>query len=227
LKPLGPSRGSLAALKISVCLLAITMTDSHAGFAIDDHNEPDQPSAAIYQRGRLELGLESIYTFTVIPNPFFALAGLNNKSPIDYKLSTQALSLRYQLTDPSGPFFLRGNWEISGILIGSVIVQGPESYFVGLGGGLRYYFVQPHARLAPFLEVRGAAGFTDSRGSKYAQQQDFTFCYMLGAGLRYDLNQRLSLTASAVDQHLSNAYLTSPNYGFDSVGFSLGALFRF
>ena len=64
-----------------------------------------------------------------------------------------------------------------------------------MGGGLRYYFVQPRARLAPFLEVRGAAGFTDSRGYHYAQQQDFTFSYMLGAGFRYDFNRRLSVTA--------------------------------
>jgi hypothetical protein len=227
LKPLSPSPGLLAVLKLSLCLLAFAITDNHAGVAPDDRDAHGQPGAAIYQRGRSELGFESIYTFAIVPNPFFAMAGLNNKSPIDYKLSTQVLSLRYQLTNPSGPSFLRGNWEISGLLIGSAIVEGPESYFIGLGGGLRYYFVQPHARLAPFIEVRGAAGFTDSSGTKYAQQQDFTFCYMLGAGLRYDWNQRLSLTASAVDQHLSNAYITSPNYGFDSVGVSLGALIRF
>jgi Lipid A 3-O-deacylase (PagL) len=163
----------------------------------------------------------------VIPNPFFAMAGAYNKNRLDYELNTEIFSLRYQLTNPAGPWFLRGNWEISALLLGSVIIDGPESYFAGLGAGLRYYFVQPRARLVPFIEVRGGAGFTDSRGYRDAQQQDFTFCYMLGAGLRYDLNRYLSLTASAIDQHLSNSYITSPNYGFDSSGFSLGALIRF
>jgi hypothetical protein len=223
LKPLSRVRRIAVALATSFCLLAISGAESHAGPTTDDHGT-NQSAAATYERGRLELGLESMYTFVIIPNPFFGMAGLYNTSPIDYKLSTQLLSLRYQLTSPSGPSFLRGNWEISGILIGSVIFEGAESYFVGLGGGLRYYFVQPRARLAPFLEARGAAGFTDSRGYKYAQQQDFTFCYILGAGLRYDLNQRLSLTVSAIDQHLSNAYLTRPNYGFDSVGVSTSAI---
>jgi Lipid A 3-O-deacylase (PagL) len=207
------------------CLLASARSESCAGeISTDDSRWQEQ---LIYTRGRLELGLESAYVFIIVPNPFFGLAGSYNKSPIHYKLSTQVLSLRYHLTNPSGPSFLRGNWEISGLAVGSVIVDGAESYFAGLGAGLRYYFVQPGARLVPFVEVRGAAGFTDSRGYHYAQQQDFTFSYMLGAGLRYDLNRRVSLTAAAIDQHLSNAYITRPNYGFDSVGLSLGALLRF
>jgi hypothetical protein len=207
-------------------LFAVPQTESYAG-AISSNEAAQSPDAPLYARGRSEFGLESTYSFAVIPNPFFAIAGLYNKNSLDYKLATQILSLRYQLTNPGGWSFLRGNWEISGLVMGTAIVEGPESYFAGLGGGLRYYFVQPRARLAPFLEVRGAAGFTDSRGYHDAQQQDFTFSYILGAGFRYDVNRRLSVTASAIDQHLSNAYITRPNYGFDSLGFSLGALIRF
>jgi hypothetical protein len=210
----------------SVGLCAAAQTEAYAG-ANFSHETAESPDAPFYARGQWELGLESAYSFAVIPNPFFAIAGLYNKNSLDYKLATQILSLRYQLTNPSGWSFLRGNWEISGLVIGTAIVEGPESYFAGVGGGLRYYFVQPCARLVPFLEVRGGAGFTDSRGYHDAQQEDFTFSYMLGAGLRYDVSHRLSVTASAIDQHLSNAYITSPNYGFDSLGFSVGALIRF
>jgi hypothetical protein len=213
-------------LIVPLCFFAAAQAEAYAG-AIFSNEAAQTPDASFYARGRWEFGLESTYSFTVIPNPFFAIAGLYNKNSLDYKLATQILSLRYQLTNPSGWSFLRGNWEISGLAIGSTIVEGPESYFAGLGAGLRYYFVQPRARLVPFLEVRGGAGFTDSRGYHDAQQQDFTFSYMLGAGFRYDLNRRLSLTASAIDQHLSNAYITSPNYGFDSLGFSFGAVIRF
>jgi Lipid A 3-O-deacylase (PagL) len=227
LKPFSLRCGRLARTLVPLCSFALAGSEVYAGENSVDGGATKLEDSTFYARGRLDFGLESAYTFLGVANPFFAMAGSYNKNPIDYKLSTQILSLRYQPADPSGPSFLRGSWEISGLLLGSVILEGPESYFAGLGAGLRYYFVQRHARLAPFVEVRGAAGFTDSRGYHYAQQQDFTFCYMLGAGLRYDLNRRLSLTATVIDQHLSNAYLTRPNYGFDSVGFSLGVVIRY
>jgi len=197
------------------------------GIADPSLSRRSESNTAIYERGRWEFGLESAYTFVIVPNPFFGIAGQYNKNPRDYKLATQILAARYQFANPGGPLFLRGSLEMSGILVGSAIVEGPESYFFGLGIGFRYYFIQPGARLVPYLEVRGGPGWTDSRGMRFAQQQDFTFTYILGAGVRYDVNRRWSLTASVIDQHLSNAYLTKPNYGFDSVGFSLGAITRF
>ena len=92
LKPLSLSRGVPVALTISFCLLAITRT-GRAGPAMNQRAGASQSIAAVYERGRLELGLESIYTFVTIPNPFFGTAGLYNKSPIDYELSTQILAL--------------------------------------------------------------------------------------------------------------------------------------
>ena len=77
------------------------------------------------------------------------------------------------------------------------------------------------------MEARGAVGQTDSRGYFEAQQQDLTFSYQFSAGLRYEVNRRWSVTASATHQHVSNAYLTSPNYGFDVLGISLGVIRRF
>jgi hypothetical protein len=212
---------------VFVAVAAAMMTARAGEIESFKDNPPPNPPHSIYEKGRWEFSLESAYTFQTIPNPFFALAGLNNKNPLHYRLATQILSARYQLTNPGGPLFLRGTLETSANLVGSVVVHGPESYFIGFALGFRYYFVQPGARLVPYLEVRGGPGQTDSRGFRHAQQQDFTFTYMLGAGLRYDANPHWSATLSVVDQHLSNAYLTNPNYGFDSVGVSVGLIRRF
>lgn len=181
----------------------------------------------LYQRGSWEISQETAYTFDVVRNPFFAIAGMRDKNPINYNLATQIFGVRYRLTNPSGPWLLRGSLETSASLVGTAIVRGPESYFVGFALGFRYDFVQPGARLVPYVEVRGGPGVTDSRGFRFAQQQDLTFTYLLGAGFRYDLSPRWSVSAGALDQHLSNAYLTNPNYGFDSVGFNLGVMARF
>lgn len=62
------------------------------------------------------------------------------------------------------------------------------------------------------MEARGGGALTDWHGF-----------YFLGAGPRYDLKPRVSLTVAAIDQHLSKAYQTNPIYGFDSIGLSFGA----
>lgn len=179
-------------------------------------------------RGRFELSLESAYCFVPVPNPFFGLAGLYNKNPLDYQLATQIVSARYQFTGTGGPGPLRGNMEISTGFLYSTITHGPETFYAGYHMGLRYNFVpKSWPRLSPYLEVRGGLGWTDSRGFRYAQQQDFTFTYMLGAGLRYRVDRYWSVTVGVLDQHISNAYLTQPNYGFDSVGVQIGVSRRF
>ncbi len=106
-------------------------------------------------------------------------------------------------------------------------MQGPESYFLGLALGLRYDFVQVKARLVPFIEMRSGPGATNSSGGDHAQQQDLIFTYLFSVGARYDINRRWSVSASAVDQHLSNAGLADHNYGVDSVGVSMGVFTRF
>ena len=183
----------------------------------------------LYRRGLWEFSLESAYTFYVVPNPFRSLAEgrLREPNPINYNLVTNLLSVRYRLTNAGGPSFLRGSFEASATFVGSVIVRGPESYFAGLAFGLRYDFVQPGARLVPYIEMRSGPGTTDSQGILESQQQDLVFTYLLSAGVRYDCNSRWSITAGVLDQHLSNGNLAEKNYGFDSLGINLGVFAHF
>ena len=198
--------------------------------AAPETSEPEMANNSdLYQAGRWEFSLESAYTFHVVSNPFHSLVAghLLTPNPIHYHLATQLLAVRYRVTNAAGSWFLRGSLESSATIVGTAIVSGPEDYFAGLALGLRYDFVQAGARLVPFIELRGGPGVTDSRGGLYAQQQDLVFTYLFSAGVRYDLSRRWSVTLGALDQHLSNAYLAPRNYGFDSLGVTLGAFAHF
>jgi hypothetical protein len=183
----------------------------------------------LYQRGHWEFSLESTYSFSVISNPFHSIYSMRliTRNPIHYHFASQLLAVRYRLTNAEGPWWLRGSLESSATLVGTSIFNGPESYFVGLALGLRYDFVQVNARLVPFIEMRSGPGTTDSTGGRYAEQQDLVFTYLATAGLRYDVSRRWSVTASAIDQHLSNAHLAPENWGVDSLGVSVGFFARF
>ena len=176
---------------------------------------------------RWSFSFESAFTFEVIPNPWRPLWGDYAINPLDYKLATQIVSARYQLSEPDGPLFLRGYLELTGGLVATAIVEGPESYFFGGVLGFRYNFVQPGWRLIPYFEARGGPGITDARVQDYTQQQDFTFTYLIGAGLRYEINSRCSVNIGAIDQHMSNFYLAERNFGFDSIGVSVGFQYRY
>ena len=183
----------------------------------------------MYRSGEGEFSFESAYTFRVISNPFHSIYALHRipKNPIDYNFATQLVAARYRLSNAKGPGWLRGSWESSATVVGTSIVQGPESYFLGLALGLRYDFIQNNARLVPFVEMRSGPGTTDSSGRVNGQQQDLIFTYLFSAGARYQINPGWSISASAIDQHLSNANLAPRSYGVDSVGVSLGVFSHF
>ncbi len=211
---------------------AICLAGAGSIFGQDAYRSPaarEAPENDVYRRGTWEFGLESTYSFQVVRFPtrwFIHYAG-RQINPINYNFATQMLSARYRLTGVGGPWLLRGSLQSSVSIVGTAILSGPETYFAGLALGLHYDFVQPRARLVPYLELRGGPGATDADGRIYAQQQDLTFTYILSAGLRYDLNAKWTVTLSAVDQHLSNFFLADRNYGVDSAGISLGVLKRF
>jgi hypothetical protein len=194
-----------------------------AGDATNPAVEHKPPAVSFGEEppGTWEFTLQSSYQFIAMATPVFLLAGRIEKNPLRYHLATQVLSARCLPTRVWGSGILRGRLEVSANVVGSAIVKGPESFFVGIVPGLRYYFVQPHAWLLPYVELSGGPGLTDSRGFRFAQQQDFTFTYLLGVGVKGRIGSRSTFTVSVLDQHMSNAYLTHPNYGFDSVGFGV------
>jgi hypothetical protein len=207
---------------LPICLAGV------ARYAESEKLPGDQTSRFPAEVSPWSFSLESLYTFKIIANPwFYTFLNRYTKSPIHYHLATQILSARYQLTRDGGPLFLRGNLELSGGLVGTAIIKGPESCFLGSVLGVRYNLVQPRARLIPYVELRGGPGWSDAHETPHSLQTEITFTYMIGGGLRYDLNPRSSVTVGVIEQHLSNAWLANPDYGFDSLGINAGIFVRY
>ena len=58
-------------------------------------------------------------------------------------------------------------------------------------------------------------------GVLWAQGQNLTFTYNMGAGVRYNLNSKYSFSAGMNYMHISNGYLSEPqfvNYGINVYG---------
>ena len=226
-----------AALFISWPHLALSQSRAkpvlnRAGLGNADENL-DEPSTNAYatppeEWSRWSFSLESIYAFETIKNPWSVGIRVQTRENFrHYRFLTEIFSARYRLTENAGPLFLRGNLEFSIGPILTAIVNGPESYFAGAVGGFRYNFVQPGMRLIPYLELRGGIGKSDSRKTYKSLQSDATLCYLLGAGLRYELNSRWSVSVGAIDQHLSTGFFASRDYGADAFGFNAAAEMRY
>jgi hypothetical protein len=211
-------------LEYSIVLLGIVGVSPQT-LAADDPSPTGSPAASSTQSApsRWTLDVESSYVFWNIQNPFWLMAGqrgVNNmKNPWSYQLNSYLFGGRYDLTNIGGWGFLRGYWQSSVGIIGADILQGPEHYYVGLIGGLRYLFVPGEGTWSPYVEFREGAGATDASRIWYGQQDDISFMYLFGFGVRYQPDPRWRVSLGIVDQHMSDAYLTKVNYGFDSVGF--------
>jgi hypothetical protein len=227
----------IAVLLISWWHLAFSQSSTspvlnRGGPGIPDENS-DKPSMNTFattskEPSRWSFSIESIYAFENIESPWFVIAlHPHKKNPLDYKFVTEILSARYRLTETAGPMFLRGNLEFGIGPMFTAIVNGPESYFVGAVCGFRYNFVQPRARLIPYLELRGGIGKSDSRKIYKSLQSDATLTYLLGAGLRYELSPRWSVAVGAMDQHLSTGFFAKDDYGTDALGFNAAIELRY
>jgi hypothetical protein len=224
-------RRTLRELKCAVLLLG-ALAVSVSTLAADSPPQTDSSASPTQSpsSNRWTLDFESSYVFWNIQNPFWLLAGqrgVNNmKNPWDYHLNSYLFGGRYDLTNVGGWGFLRGYWQTSIGVIGADILQGPEHYYAGVIGGLRYLFVPGDGTWAPYIEFREAVGATDASHLFYGQQDDISFMYLFGTGVRYQPDPKWRVALGIVDQHMSDAYLTKANYGFDSVGFNVTVEWR-
>lgn len=154
--------------------------------------------------------------------------GGNERVSIDYALNSARVGL--MLWRPMGPGIFRGNVEMLGEVFGGPIFHGPGD--VALGGTLlfRYNFVQPGARLIPY--VQGGAGpvYTDipeGAAASDAIGQEVSFNLQAIVGMRYLVNEKWSVSGELNYRHISNAGMSDPNYGIDQLGGAVGFSFSF
>lgn len=187
--------------------------------------KPPDFNRSIYYKNKLEFGLDVGYLPINIPFVFDVFLGDGyTMTSLKYTLVPVFASLRWQIDDVGGWSFLRGNWDMT--FTGSItaIPRGPETRYFSYIMGIRRNFVPRNWKVAPYFDGRLGLGDIDAKGPLgvlYAQGQNFTFTVNMGSGVRYNFNPRYSISAGLNWMHISNLYLSQPqfaNYGINVYG---------
>jgi lipid A 3-O-deacylase len=139
------------------------------------------------------------------------------------------LGLRYGwiLTGPHGPGLLRGSFEYAVDAVPAFIVFQPlnTAYGVGLNPlGLKWNF-ESRGRFVPYFELGGGTLFTSHDVPSGTGRVNFTTDAALGV---HHLGERMTWSLDLRYMHISNAGLTTPNPGINTVQVRLGlGVFRF
>ena len=194
--------------------------------------KPPDFNREIYYRNKLEFSLEGGWLPINVPFPLDIFVGdVYNTYPLKYTLVPIFASLRWQMNGLSGPWVLRGNWDLT--LTGSItaVPRGPENHYLSYIMGIRRNFVHRNWRTAPYFDIRLGVGNIDAKGPKgvaYAQGQDLTFTVNMGSGVRYNFSPRFAVSAGLNFMHISNLDLsqhpyqpTYPWWGFRNYGINV------
>jgi len=176
----------------------------------------DAPVDEFLRYGTFETSLASGCLFS----PF---AAIRNRPTLNYTISE--LQVGYMLSDVAGPSIWRGNWEIASGAFGGKVFDGVGDYIAGTTIWLRYNFVPPQSRFAPF--VQAGAGVTCADINRRLVGQDFNFNLDLGAGVRYLLSSHWSVNLEYRYQHISNANMADRNLGVNAHGPMLAVSYLF
>lgn len=187
----------------------------------------------LFYRNKTEFSLETGWLPNNIPFVFDFLVGSKFTTwPMKYTLVPTLASVRWQIDNPWGWKFLRGSTEFSFSSSFTAIPRGPETRYFAFDYGIRRYFVQPRWRVVPYFEGRGGLGDINAKepfGVEYAQGQNLTFTLMMGSGARYNFTQRYGMSAGMTYMHVSNFYLSEPQYedfGINVYGATVGFYMR-
>jgi hypothetical protein len=179
----------------------------------------------IYYRNRREFSLDVGWHPVNIPFVYdFAVGDTYDMTPLKYTLVPIVASLRWHVTNVGWRSIFRGNMDFT--FSGSItaIPRGPETHYYSFDFGIRRNFVYRNWKAVPFFEQRGGAGIINAKeplGVIWAQGQNLTFTYNMGAGVRYNLDSKYSFSAGMNYMHISNGYLSQPafyNYGINVYG---------
>lgn len=178
------------------------------------------PEADVFAKGQHEFqNVTGIF--------YFFDRGDNDGPSID--LAVNSIRLGLMLSNPRGSGFFAGNYELLGEVFAGPIFQGPGSVTAGATLFIRYNFIQPEARVVPYLQIGGGGIYTDisERKSRGLVSLPVEFNLQGTGGLRFMLNRRCSILLEAGYRHISNGTIKLPNRGVDSAGGNLGFGFFF
>jgi len=125
------------------------------------------------------------------------------------------------LTRPHGPGFLKGRFEyvVDAVPVFVIWQKANTAYGAGVNPlGLKWDFAT-RASVVPYLELNGGTLFTSTEVPPGTSQVNFTSAAAFGVHL---LGKKYAWTLEARYMHISNAGLTSPNPGINTVQVRLG-----
>lgn len=154
-------------------------------------------------------------------------------NPHAYEIAAQYVTARWRwgaIHDPDSWF--RGYNQVYFLATGQLFVRGLENHYFGISAGLRYNFVRPNWRFAPYIS--GGVGLGDVDATRVrtpgALGEDFTFNILTAMGVSYRLDEHWKAEFGLQYQHLSNAGLSEPqrpNSSLNSIGPELGITYTF
>ena len=158
-----------------------------------------------------EMALETSYLLGSLANPN------------SYEIASLFVTGRWRWGVVDRDTWYRGYHQFYFLAMAEPILRGPENYYYGISAGFRYNFAQPGSRLTPYVSGGVGLGWIDSHADVFgAQGQDFTFNILTAIGVKYRVNDHVSITAGGLYQHLSNGGQTDPNPSLNLFGPQIG-----
>ena len=126
------------------------------------------------------------------------------------------------LTEEHGPGILRGNFEYAVGVVPFYAFPGPVN--TAYGGGIdpfvtRWNFTSGK-RVAPYFELAGGVVFTNTEVP--FETSNINFCPQASIGMHIFTREKRSIEIEAKYMHVSNAGMTVPNPGLNTVQFGIG-----
>lgn len=133
------------------------------------------------------------------------------------------LGLRYGLilTSPHGPGFLRGQLEYAFDVVPVwVIAQRTNTAYGGSVDPFAFkWILSSPKKIKPFFQIEGGALFTNTNVPEGTSQINFTTSGGIGA---HFLGEKHNFSAEVRFQHISNAGMTNPNPGINTIQVRIG-----
>jgi hypothetical protein len=133
------------------------------------------------------------------------------------------LGLRYGLilTDPHGPGLLRGRLEYSVEVVPAfLVVQKTNTAFgAGVNPFAFKWMLDTKRKITPYFEIGGGTLFTNVKVPEGTSQINFTTSGALGL---HFFGNKHTISTEVRFMHISNAGLSTPNPGINTIQFRIG-----
>jgi hypothetical protein len=133
------------------------------------------------------------------------------------------VGLRYGLilTAPHGPGFLRGRLEyaVDAVPVFMIFQKTNTAFGGGVNPFVFKWALDTHRTVVPYFEIGGGTLFTNVKVPEGSSRINFTSSAALGL---HFLRSKHNISAEVRYMHISNAGLSSPNPGINTIQFRLG-----